>query len=381
MKKITALIYIKEKEEGLLSIAERRGKSLVPVLGGSRIIDYYLGPIVKSNFDKVLILTDRDMTKVRDYLVYTYGSGSFKILNVVDLFNEFMNVLRLKKNESLLIMRVDGLLFQENKDLKGRLKNLTDENYKVVVESDNLIGFYLNRSQLWQKLKLKSKGLSFKEDESKADKLWSFLEENISPLAKKLMLEGNYYSLKTVKDYYDLHFLWLRNPEKLKFQSYLLMPKDELKEKNTSRINSGGVVKNSYMAFSCSINGWVENSIIFSNVKIGNGAKVINSIIMDNNYIGDEAIIENVIICDNSELFAKISMNVGEGARIGENDNSGANGIFGDSIYGGVTLIGQNVEIPRGFKVARNCYIASEISKTLMRDVGRLKPGESLLKK
>ncbi|MDR3263347.1 MAG: glucose-1-phosphate adenylyltransferase subunit GlgD [Clostridiales bacterium] len=45
------------------------------------------------------------------------------------------------------------------------------------------------------------------------------------------------------------------------------------------------VVKNSLIADGCCINGYVENSILFRGVNIGEGARVVNSIIMENGQI------------------------------------------------------------------------------------------------
>lgn len=59
----------------------------------------------------------------------------------------------------------------------------------------------------------------------------------------------------------------------------------------------GASVKNSIVAASCILAGEVENSILFRNVTIGQGAVVRNSVLMQHCVIGPGAVVENVI-CD-----------------------------------------------------------------------------------
>ena len=56
-------------------------------------------------------------------------------------------------------------------------------------------------------------------------------------------------------------------------------------------------VKNSMVAASCIIAGAVENSILFRNVTIGEGALVRNCVLMQNTVVGPGAVLEN-LICD-----------------------------------------------------------------------------------
>ena len=59
----------------------------------------------------------------------------------------------------------------------------------------------------------------------------------------------------------------------------------------------GADVKNSIVAASCTVAGTVENSILFRNVEIGEGAVVRNSVLMQHCIISPGAVVENVI-CD-----------------------------------------------------------------------------------
>lgn len=72
-----------------------------------------------------------------------------------------------------------------------------------------------------------------------------------------------------------------------------------------SKYLAGSRVSNSFVSSGSIIEGTVENSILFRNVKIGKGAVVKNSIVMQRGHIESGAILENVI-CDK---FVHVSEN------------------------------------------------------------------------
>lgn len=61
-------------------------------------------------------------------------------------------------------------------------------------------------------------------------------------------------------------------------------------------------VSNSSIAGGCSIEGTVEGSILFRNVKIGKGAIVKNSIIMKGSVVSDNAVLDHVIVDKNATI-------------------------------------------------------------------------------
>lgn len=67
-------------------------------------------------------------------------------------------------------------------------------------------------------------------------------------------------------------------------------------------------VKNSVVADGCIIEGTVENSIIFRNVKIGKGAVVKNCILMKDTEVGDNSIISYIIADKGSTMTPNTSL-------------------------------------------------------------------------
>ena len=63
-------------------------------------------------------------------------------------------------------------------------------------------------------------------------------------------------------------------------------------------------IKKSLVSEGSMILGEVENSIIFSGVRIGKGAKVTNSVIMPSTVIGDNAVVDYAIMAQGSEVAA-----------------------------------------------------------------------------
>jgi glucose-1-phosphate adenylyltransferase len=64
----------------------------------------------------------------------------------------------------------------------------------------------------------------------------------------------------------------------------------------------GSAVKNSYVADGCDIEGVVENSIIFRDVRIGKGCVVRNSILLQGNYVG-EGVSLNCVVADKDVII------------------------------------------------------------------------------
>lgn len=64
-----------------------------------------------------------------------------------------------------------------------------------------------------------------------------------------------------------------------------------------TKYGNSAIIKNSIIADGCVIEGEVENSILFRNVKVERGAVIKNSIVMQNTVIGENALL-NCIIAD-----------------------------------------------------------------------------------
>ena len=71
----------------------------------------------------------------------------------------------------------------------------------------------------------------------------------------------------------------------------------KIRDSAPTKYGNSAIVKNSMIADGCVIEGEVENSIIFRNVKVARGAVIKNSIVMQNTVLGENASL-NYIITD-----------------------------------------------------------------------------------
>ena len=72
-------------------------------------------------------------------------------------------------------------------------------------------------------------------------------------------------------------------------------------------------VKNSFVADGCFIDGYVENSVIFRNVRVASGAKIKNSVIMQNSRVEENASLncavvdKNAVITSHKRFYGELS--------------------------------------------------------------------------
>lgn len=116
--------------------------------------------------------------------------------------------------------------------------------------------------------------------------------------------------------------------------------------------------------------GYVQNSVIGSNVKIGKGAVIRDSIIMRDAVIGDRCTIDKSIIAENSRI--------GEGAVLGVGEE--APNVLNESIYSfGLVTVGEDTAIPENVRIGKNTAISG---KTVHEDYpnGELAGGQVIIK-
>ncbi len=372
----SVVVVVKNKEPGLLSIAEKREKALVPLLNGVKIIDCYLNRFCSREFGKVSVITEKDMTGVREHVVYNYSASNIRVIHEANVLDSLFQAFRSWKRCPALLLRADGLLLPDWDDFIGFLKKLPDENCTLQTREKKVFGFYIQDISVLSTLRNESP--DFRPDGSPVDRMWELISDVLHRSSKPVEYNTRYDTLATVADYYRVQFELFRNFGKLSVQQRI-PPSIGIDEEEAARITEYGHVVNAYVSFSSTIEGYVKGSVIFPHVRVGKNARVINSVIMDHNYIGSGANVINTILCDNSELFSKVTPNIGENAFIGEENPRGANAAFPGFLHSGITLIGQNVEIPKAYKISRNCYIASNINRSLLKERAFVKAGESVL--
>lgn len=118
------------------------------------------------------------------------------------------------------------------------------------------------------------------------------------------LFEGEFMNIDSVESYYKSSMKLLNTDIK----EEMFMSRGEIytsiKDLAPAKYGASADVKNSLVANGSVVNGEIENSIIFRDVKIAEGVSIKNSIIMQGSIIGKGVSLENVIVdkdCDISE--------------------------------------------------------------------------------
>ncbi len=108
--------------------------------------------------------------------------------------------------------------------------------------------------------------------------------------------KGFYAGITSLQAYYDSNMLMLNEDIRHEvFGDRSVFTK--IRDSAPTKYGNSAIVKNSVIADGCIIEGEVENSILFRNVKVARGAVVKNSIVMQNTVLGENSTL-NCIIAD-----------------------------------------------------------------------------------
>ena len=113
------------------------------------------------------------------------------------------------------------------------------------------------------------------------------------------------------------------------------------------KINAGAVVENSMITDGCRVSGTVRHSILFSGVRVEQGAVVEDAVVMGGTIIKSGAVVkhcivaENVVIGENAEVGSMPSEDgagvatIGSGVYIGDNAKIGPNAMISENVKDG----------------------------------------------
>lgn len=135
-------------------------------------------------------------------------------------------------------------------------------------------------------------------------------------------------------------------------------------------ISENSVIDKSIICNGAEIYGEVHNSVIGSNVVIGQGAVVRDSIIMQDVVIGENCVIDKSIIAEHVNVGDNVTLGIG----------SDIPNKLKPNIYSfGLVTIGENSVIPANVQIEKNTAISGVTAKEDYVD-GVLESGETLIK-
>ena len=122
----------------------------------------------------------------------------------------------------------------------------------------------------------------------------------------------DYWSnISTVDAYYQTNMDFLKPEVRDYFFHQYPNIYSKVDDNPPAKYNPGCEVKNSLISNGCIINGYVENSVLFKKVFVGENCVIKNSIILNDVYLGDNTHIENCIVESRDTIRAN-SYHVGE---------------------------------------------------------------------
>jgi len=342
---LMGIINLNEPEEYLGNLTRERPMAAVPFAGRYRLIDFTLSNMVNSGITNVGIFVQHNYRSLMDHLrsgkewdLARKRDGLFILppaysrfpmkMHRGDAHNFYANLDYIIKSppKNVLITGVNmitnldyreafafhqrigadiTILYAEMENLgqeriplrtltineAGRITKIVDYDGKEGSHKISLSMFIMEKKMLIELIK---NCISQGDDD--------FARHCIIKNCERLKIYGychqGYVAPIVSLQSYFRHTMSLLNPEiwkELFFKSGLIYTK--VKDEPPSKYTDQAEVVNSLVATGCHIEGKVENSILFRNVKVHKGAAIKNSIIMQQGEIGSKACLEN-IICD-----------------------------------------------------------------------------------
>lgn len=396
-KECVAMLLAGGQGSRLYALTQNMAKPAVPYGGKYRIIDFPLSNCVNSGIDTVGVLTQYQPLVLNEYIgnghawgldrvhggvhvlpPYETASGKswytgtanaiYQNISFIDRYNpEYVAVLSgdhiykmdyskmldyHKKNNAEATIAVLEVPWEEasrfgimTADETGRITEFAE---KPKEPKSNLasMGVYIFT---WQTLK---RHLIANEQDEGASKDFG---KNIIPA---MLNEGcklvAYHFDAYWKDVGTIDSLWEANMDCLdpNVPLDLYDPKWKIYSRNPVMpphyAGPNSKIENSMVAEGCDIDGEIDFSVLFDGVVIEEGATVKYSIIMPNTVIKKGAVVEYSIVGE--------ECTVGEGAHIGEKPENVEN-----RDEWGVAVVGHNVKISDGAKIAPKAMISKDI--------------------
>lgn len=338
------IIFSNIHDHNVSELARIRTLGSIPFGGRYRLIDFPLSNMVNSGIDTVGIITKSNYQSLMDHV----GSGKDWDLARKDGGVIFLPPFGDLGNDTLYDSRLDALkgitnfLFRADEDyvVMSDCDTVCRIDYRDVIETH--VRNHADITLIYKKLKKDEipKDRSVTEFKIENDRIVGLLRESMPEddanvfinmfVLKKSLLQnivmdsvahnkkhfmtdviadnlkgfkvygyehkGFYTGITSIRAYFEGNMSLLDNENRRElFGDRSVFTK--IRDSAPTKYGNGAIVKNSMIADGCEIEGEVENSIIFRNVKVARGAVVKNSIVMQNTVLGENSSL-NYIIAD-----------------------------------------------------------------------------------
>jgi len=323
-------------------LSYKRAIAAMPIAGSYRSIDFALSNMVNSHVKTVAVLTQYNARSLHEHLssskwwdfgrkqggMYIFTptitpDNSFWYQGTADALYQNLDFLKRRHEPYVIIASGDGIYkLDYNKVLEfhiskhaditvvctecreadptrfGVLKMNEDRRIeefeeKPMVSDSNIIstGIYvIRRRQLIEML-----------ERSGVEERHDFVKDILIRYKNLKRIYGyqidTYWSnISTVESYFQTNMDFLKPEIRDYFFRQYPGISTKLDDLPPAKFNKGSAVRNSLVSSGCIVNGYIEDSVLFKQVYVGNNCVIKNSIIMNDVYIGDNTHIENCIV-------------------------------------------------------------------------------------
>ena len=326
-------------DNNLIELSKRRTLASIPFGGRYRLIDFMLSSLVGANIHNIGIITKSKYGSLMDHLGggkswdldrknggikiltpfattdFSYNDNQFEILKnlhtyIDDIQSEYCVIANANMVANIDFNEIFNMHIKKDADITvlASMRVAYNTDTELTIDQNNKITNAIIRTNpsedvvlVGEEIFVMKKALLYELVDFGATYGWrTFKKDVVSKRFSHLKIyayehKGYFKIIDNIDAYLESNLDMLKkeirkeifNPE----QPILTRTKDSVPTKYEDNAN----VKNSYVADGCVIDGTVENSIIFRNVKVLKGAKIKNSVIM-----------QGSLICNDVDLYCAV---------------------------------------------------------------------------
>ena len=339
-------------------LSNKRAIAAMPVAGSYRAIDFALSNMSNSSIQKVAVLTQYNSRSLNEHLssskwwdfgrkqggMYVFtptitSDNSFWYRGTADAIYQNLDFLKKCHEPYVIIASGDGIYkLDYNKVLEYHIEKKAD--IKVVCKEmpakEDVTRFgvvKMNEDSRIEEFEEKpmvstsntiSTGIYVIRRRQLIELVERCAQEDRHDFVKDILIRyknlkriygykiNDYWSnIASVESYYKTNMDFLKKEVRDYFFRQYPDIYSKVDDLPPAKYNPGSEVKNSLISSGCIINGYVENSVLFKTVFVGENCVIKNSIILNDVYLGDNTYIENCIVESRDTIRAN-SHHVGE---------------------------------------------------------------------
>jgi glucose-1-phosphate adenylyltransferase len=310
-----------------------------------------------------------------DNLTVRFGSEKVPVLAMEQGLRSLLSVLEQDASELALLYPFSQVCIIDQDSLAAKLEHPGADIVRLSVDNTPL-DIYITRRKALVRL-LKEALASSAELYTPLDRLFSRVLEGrfeiIENLPGMTLFQNNLMQLYQGNRWLAEHLGTSQLQDRIARLNNGRAPDGEI------RIEKGAAVKDSFLSTNTVVEGRVEGSVLYPGVVIRRGAVVQDSVVMSNNLIGVKAQIYCSLILAHSADSTKGQANIGEESFIGMKQSAVANAQYPSQVREGLTVLGANADIPRGYTIGPGCLLGAGVSAEQLRRHKELRKGITVL--